>query len=152
MFVFPPQRDAVAPSVEQVRGIALALMIGPLMFGAVLALLYSQEMLPLADAAIPSLDVGVVVLAATLLLVAFAVRGHVWGRARAGADPEQKRLAYARGVLLFYALTEGGILLALVAVLLSPTVPWPAVGAAVFLWLVQLAVLPGEMQYADVTG
>lgn len=135
--------DAPAVPIPQLRVITLALLLGPLIFGGVLAYLRtSGDWHP--DIAVPYLDVGAAAFGALLAAVSFVVRGAVWAKAVAGPS-RGRATGYAVGVIIFFALVEAAMLLNLVAVLLVPE-PWINVGVAGFAFALAATALPSEDQ------
>ena len=135
--------DTQPVPIPQLRVITLALLLGPLVFGGVLAYLRtSGDWSP--DIDVPYLDVGAAGFGVLLSAVSFVVRGTVWGRAVAG-PPHGKAVGYAVGVMIHFALLEAAMLLNLVAVLLVPE-PWVNVGVAGFAFALAATSLPSEHQ------
>lgn len=147
---FVPGRPGNAPSLPQLRLIVWALLFGQLLFGGILLVLASSGGLPLAEGGVAHLDVVALAVAASCLVAAFAVRRVVWARARGTQAPERQRIAYAQGVLVFFAMLEGGALLNLVVSALAADFRVNAIAAAV-LFATMLASLPSEEQLADLT-
>ncbi len=140
--------DTQAVPLPQLRVITLALLLGPLLFGGVLAYLRtSGDWSP--DVEVPYLDVGAAGLGVLLAAVSFVVRGTVWGRAVAGPPHGRssagKETGYAVGVMIHFALLEAAMLLNLVAVLIVPE-PWVNVGVAGFTFALAATSLPSEHQ------
>lgn len=141
--------ERLQPSFAQLRVIALAVTLGPVLLGAVLLYLtLSGELqVPIVELGVPWLDVGAAVLGVGLFGMAFAVRGVVVRAAHAQSDPVVRHRGYTASVIVFFALVETGMLVNLLAVLFVAP-PWTNVAIVGVGLALALNFLPSEQQFA----
>jgi hypothetical protein len=139
--------SGAVPTLSSVRVIAIALLIGPLVFAAVVAYLRVTGAFGGA-VEVPYFDVGAAGLGVVMAVSAFGVRRAIFARGTAGTATHRP-FAYLTGTLMFFGLLEGGILLNLVVALLVP-VPWANIGVAAIGLALGASALPSEHQRADV--
>lgn len=137
------QTHAQLPGPAQLRVIALAMLAAPILFGGVVVYLRASATFG-GEVDIPYFDVGAAGFGVLISVVAFAVRGMIFGGG-AGQAPALKAMKYASGVLTFFALLEGAMLLNLVVALLVAT-PWVNVGVIALAFALAATSLPSEEQ------
>ncbi len=136
-----------APRLTNLRTIAIALLVGPIVFGGVVAYLRTSGSFG-EPVDVPYLDVGAAGFGVVLAVAAFAMRRVFFARGVAG-PPHLRPFMYLTGTMLFFALLEAGMLLNIVVTLIAPH-PWPNVGAAVLGLALGANSLPSEQQRHDV--
>jgi hypothetical protein len=143
----PDPRPVQAPTLQQLRLICIALLIGVLTFAAVVAFV-TQGM----DDPSLSEEFGLVTtLAALFVLIAvpagFLLRAHLWASARE-QEGVQRLARYSAGVITLMASLEACILLNLVAWLITAD-PIPSVPVAAVTLAIGFASLPNQSQLDD---
>ena len=134
-------------SVSQLRLIATALLIGPVLFAAVVGwLVWSDGSAgPRISGAVPLALVGI---AAANLVMALLLRGVLYGKVRA-AEPTLQLTRYASATMTYLALLESTMLLSVVTWLLTrEAVPAPVPGALAL--VIALLTMPSEEHFERV--
>lgn len=127
----------------QLRVIALAMLAAPVLLGGVVVYLRASARFG-GEFDVPYFDLGAAGFGVLIGVVAFAVRRIIFGGG-AVQDPALKVVKYASGILTFFALLEGAMLLNLVVALLVPT-PWVNVGVIALVFALAATSLPSEEQ------
>jgi drug/metabolite transporter (DMT)-like permease len=143
----PDPRPVQAPTLQQLRLICIALLVGVLIFAVVVAFV-TQGM----DDPLLAQESGIVAtIAALFILIAvpagFLLRGRLWASAR-NLEGDQRMLRYSAGTIALMASLEGCILLNLVAWLLTAN-PIPNVPVAVVAFAIAMSSFPNQSQLDD---
>jgi hypothetical protein len=139
-----------APTVAQLRLICVALLLGALIFGALVALVAPH----VEGSDGPDLRLlWIIGLVYTIMGVAaaFVLRTGIWGKI-ADQEAAARQQTYATGTLVFMALLESCVLLNCVFWMITGSaLPSAALAAAVFL-LALLRGMPSESQFEALGG
>ena len=142
-------RQRSAPTIAALRLTCVALLIGPVMFAAVIAFMhYGTGAEP--DGASELRFLGIVAGASIAVLapIAFVIRSQIWQRVSGAGGEAAQRTTYASGVLVFMSLLEMCVLLNLVAWLVTAEFI-PAVPVAVVALALSAASLPSDEQFEN---
>jgi hypothetical protein len=136
-----------APSISQLRLITIALLIGPLLFAAVVGWLVTMGTFdgPRMEGPVPLVLVAV---AASNLVLAVFLRGLLHAKV-SSTEPAGQPARYATAALTYFALLESSMLISVVTWLLARE-PLPALlpGGAAF--VLALLTLPSEEHFEAV--